>query len=157
MRTPANRPAAVTQAIPVAPTTRAVVRALAIGPRRSLLAPDTTLARIERTRPSASRAAAWPARNCHSVTANVVRNGIAPYWHTAPTAPMAVGRPRTALAGKRSDTGVPDGGPRRTDHVATNAAAASPAADQKAMRHPCVAPTAPSTAATVRPAEKATP
>ena len=76
----AGQPAGnVTQAIPVSPTTRAVVWALAVGPRRSLLAPDSTLARIERTRPTASNAAACPARRPHSTTANVVRNGIAPY------------------------------------------------------------------------------
>src|SRR5262245_36532114 len=147
-----------TQAIPVAPTTRLIVRALTIGLRRSRLAPDSTLARIEITRPTASSAAAWPARSPHSSTANVVRNGIAPYWHTAPTAPITVGRPSTALTGKRSDTGAPEGGPRRSANVATKALAASPAAHQKAIRQLlAAAPRAPSNAAIVNPAEKATP
>src|SRR3990170_2158812 len=108
-----------THPTPVAATTRPVVRTLAIGPTRSVPAPETSLAAMETTRPTASSAAAVPARRPHSETANVVKNGIAPYWHTAPTAPMAVGKPNTARTGKRTDTAAPDGGPSRTLHVAT--------------------------------------
>src|SRR5262245_47147448 len=71
---------------------------------------------------------------------------------------MTVGSPSTALAGKRSDTGAPEGGPSRNASVATNAQAASPAAHQKAIRQLlAAAPMAPSSAAIVNPAEKATP
>ena len=131
--------------MPVAPTTRAVGRALAIGPRRSLLAPDSSLARIERTRPTASRAAAWPARRPHSATANVVRNGIAPYWQTAPTAPMTVGRPTHRLApGSAATPARPSGGRGAPPTSPRTPRRRAPAAHQNATRQPLAAPRAPS-------------
>ena len=53
------------------------------------------------TRPTTSTVAARVADSPHCTTANVVRNGIAPYWQTDRTVPTAVGRAITDLNEKR--------------------------------------------------------
>jgi hypothetical protein len=76
-----------THANPVATSTSAVRRALALAPIRSALAPPITLATIEIRRPTISTVAAAAAEIPHRSTANVVRNGIAPYCRMASTMP----------------------------------------------------------------------
>ena len=82
-------------------------------PIRSALAPPRTLATIDSRRPTISMRGGTAAVMPQLSTANVVRNGIAPYWSTASTLPTAVGRLNTSPIGTRL-AGVAGRGPRST-------------------------------------------
>ena len=105
--------------------------ALRIGPIRSALAPATSLATIEMTRPTASTIAADASRSPHRSTANVVRNGIDPYWQIAPTAPTTVGNPATARQSIGPGCG-PGARPSRMPTDSASATIAMPAPTQNA-------------------------